>query len=87
MGFSDYFIQSVTSDPPANVNEEQGKVIEDDGCDSNNDDTTQKSDQEILENIDDIYFNPNSNPQMYELEVSYWKAGNLVIQKLLMVVF
>lgn len=76
MGFSDYFIQTVTAAEPNKVdstkktsssttNNNTDKLNETDGSKEQ----AQKSDQEILESIEEIYYQPESNAQMYELEV------------------
>lgn len=66
MGFSEYFIQSVTAEPT-----DANKSSQVDSAESATTGNAQKSDQEILESIEDIYFNAQSDPQMYELRVSW----------------
>lgn len=63
MGFSDYFIQTIISEPGKKPNPDASAAAEDAA-------SNQKSDQEILESIEDIYYQPETNAQMYELEVS-----------------
>lgn len=67
MGFSDYFIQTVTAADPdkAESLKESNKKKE---ATHNNEDA-QKSDLDILESIEDIYYLQGSNAQMYELQV------------------
>lgn len=68
MGFSDYFIQTVTAAEPHKMESSKkstDKTTETDGCEER----AQKSDQEILESIEGIYFQPESNAQMFELQV------------------
>ncbi|BFG04869.1 syndetin [Drosophila madeirensis] len=62
MGFSDYFIQTVTAD--ASPNDEVDATDEAAAGTSN----AQRSDQEILESIEECYYSPDSNPQLYELK-------------------
>ncbi|XP_017148549.1 syndetin [Drosophila miranda] len=62
MGFSDYFIQTVTTD--ASPNDEVDATDEASAGASN----AQRSDQEILESIEECYYSPDSNPQLYELK-------------------
>ncbi|XP_034478731.1 syndetin isoform X2 [Drosophila innubila] len=72
MGFSDYFIQTVTTDAlpsttttaaasPGASSAEADDVT--DGAAS-----AQKSDQEILESIEDCYYDADSNLELYELK-------------------
>ncbi|XP_055843891.1 syndetin [Episyrphus balteatus] len=61
MGFSDYFIQNVTTEPEVKAKVQQTPTTDDD-------ENQQKSDQEILEGTESIYFDPESNPSLYELE-------------------
>uniref|UniRef100_A0A1I8MG52 Uncharacterized protein n=1 Tax=Musca domestica TaxID=7370 RepID=A0A1I8MG52_MUSDO len=76
MGFSDYFIQNVTENKSADATSSRKKASGEDGggggiadeCDSSEASSSQKSDQEILESITDIYFQPDSNADMYELQ-------------------
>lgn len=68
MGFSDYFIQTVTAAEPHKMEcskKSTDKTSETDGSEER----AQKSDQEILESIEGIYFEPASNAQMFELQV------------------
>lgn len=74
MGFSDYFIQTVTEEKSST--EERSSTTKHnctegtDECDqSGRIGSLQKSDQEVLESITDIYFQPDSNAEMYELQV------------------
>ncbi|KAH8233815.1 hypothetical protein KR026_012664 [Drosophila bipectinata] len=66
MGFSDYFIQTVTADtsPSQEPDTTDGETAAAGDTQSN----AQKSDQEILEGIDQCYYSPDSNPQLYELK-------------------
>lgn len=66
MGFSDYFIQTVTTDASAS----QETDATDAAATSSSESNAQKSDQEILESIEQCYYNPDSNPQLYELKVN-----------------
>ncbi|XP_058982646.1 syndetin-like [Musca domestica] len=75
MGFSDYFIQNVTENKSDATSSRKKASGEDGGgggiadeCDSSEASSSQKSDQEILESITDIYFQPDSNADMYELQ-------------------
>lgn len=74
MGFSDYFIQTVTAAEPNKVDSTK-KTSSSTNTTDKQDETdgskeqAQKSDQEILESIEEIYYQPESNAQMYELEV------------------
>lgn len=66
MGFSDYFIQTVTTDSLPSTVLSTGTTTgtaEDTGV------STQKSDQEILESIEDCYYNADINADLYELKV------------------
>lgn len=68
MGFSDYFIQTVTASEPHRIDslkKSTDQTTETDGTEE----AAQKSDQEILESIKAIYFQPESNAQMFELQV------------------
>lgn len=86
MGFSDYFIQSVTTEPTeVSANklkaESNGPSLSPSGkSDASNSDNlntnahAQKSDQEILESIEEIYFQPEREEGrnvhgQYELQV------------------
>lgn len=73
MGFSDYFIQTVTEEKSSTEHSSTTKhncTEGTDECDqSGRIGSLQKSDQEILESITDIYFQPDSNAEMYELQV------------------
>ncbi|XP_016976178.1 syndetin [Drosophila rhopaloa] len=64
MGFSDYFIQTVTtnSSPSHEVDATDAAAI------ASGESNAQKSDQEILEGIEQCYYSPDSNPQLYELK-------------------
>lgn len=85
MGFSDYFIQNVTENKSDATSSRKKASGEDGGggiadeCDSSEASSSQKSDQEILESITDIYFQPDSNADMYELQVGVettkWLSG------------
>lgn len=65
MGFSDYFIQTVTTDslPSTVLSTVTATATADTG------ESTQKSDQEILESIEDCYYNADINADLYELKV------------------
>lgn len=66
MGFSDYFIQTVTAaESLKSDNLEKTQSSENDAEIIN----AQKSDQEILESIEHIYFQVESDTDMYELKV------------------
>lgn len=75
MGFSDYFIQTVTAAEPNKVDSTKKTSSSSTNTTDKQDETdgskeqAQKSDQEILESIEEIYYQPESNAQMYELEV------------------
>ncbi|XP_075155317.1 vacuolar protein sorting 50 [Haematobia irritans] len=65
MGFSDHFIQTVSTDS----NHKSNTGIKGDGVDeSDQAESSQKSDQEILESITPEYFQTDSNPEMMELQ-------------------
>ncbi|KAH8401503.1 hypothetical protein KR009_005924 [Drosophila setifemur] len=64
MGFSDYFIQTVTAETSPSQEADEADSSSP-GADQSN---AQKSDQEILESIEQCYYNPDSNPQLYELK-------------------
>ncbi|XP_030378131.1 syndetin isoform X2 [Scaptodrosophila lebanonensis] len=77
MGFSDYFIQTVTADtlsatavaatataPSTVINDSDDPTAGDPGSAH-----AQKSDQEILESIEPCYYMSDRNPQLYELKV------------------
>lgn len=68
MGFSDYFIQTVTSD--TSPSQEPDTTDGDNTAPGESQSNAQKSDQEILEGIDECYYSPDSNPQLYELKVN-----------------
>jgi len=89
MGFSDYFIQTVTTDAlPSTTTTTattttaaasagaSGAEADDvtDGAAS-----AQKSDQEILESIEDCYYDADSNLELYELKVSIAEGRNMKI--------
>jgi len=66
MGFSDYFIQTVTTDAsPGQETDTTGAAAT-----AASETNAQKSDQEILEGIEQCYYSPDSNPQLYELKVN-----------------
>lgn len=69
MGFSDYFIQTVSGAEPNKIESSKKSTDKPDETDGAELDA-QKSDQEILESIEGIYFQSESNAQMYELQVS-----------------
>lgn len=71
MGFSDYFIQTVTapSEPQKTSTSTTNTTGNTDASDGKSGGSAQRSDQEILESIEDIYYQPESNAQMYELQV------------------
>ncbi|XP_017049931.1 syndetin [Drosophila ficusphila] len=64
MGFSDYFIQTVTTDTSPRHEADATDAASNSAGESN----AQKSDQEILEGIEQCYYSPDSNPQLYELK-------------------
>lgn len=65
MGFSDYFVNSVTTNHP---NSEAPKGI----STYNRDDLMRRlPDQEILDGIESIYFQENENIEDFELRVSF----------------
>ncbi|KAH8253234.1 hypothetical protein KR032_004363 [Drosophila birchii] len=63
MGFSDYFIQTVTTDTSPSHEADAT-----DAATAAGQANAQKSDQEILEGIEQCYYSPDSNPQLYELK-------------------
>ncbi|XP_017839897.1 syndetin [Drosophila busckii] len=66
MGYSDYFIQTVTTDAlPTTTNASATDSAEVNETDA---DSAQKSDQEILESIEERYYNVDCNPGLYELQ-------------------
>ncbi|KAI8118797.1 hypothetical protein FF38_10946 [Lucilia cuprina] len=67
MGFSDYFIQTVTAAEPNKIESSKKSPDKTDETDGSAE-GAQQSDQEILESIEGIYFQPESNAQMYELQ-------------------
>lgn len=79
MGFSDYFIQTVTTDAlPSTTSAAAAAVAAAESADADAKDAAaaaQKSDQEILESIEKCYYSADSNPELYEL-----KVGNGTIQ-------
>ncbi|XP_016930475.2 syndetin [Drosophila suzukii] len=64
MGFSDYFIQTVTTDASPGQETDTTDAAATAASETN----AQKSDQEILEGIEQCYYSPDSNPQLYELK-------------------
>jgi len=72
MGYSDYFIQTVTTEavPSTSGAASAGAnpCVDDDVTDAAK--SAQKSDQEILESIEDCYYEADSNLELYELKVS-----------------
>lgn len=71
MGFSDYFIQTVTTDSLSPTVLSAGTRTAT-AADMDSTDTAvsaQKSDQEILESIEDCYYNADINADLYELKV------------------
>ncbi|KAH8297497.1 hypothetical protein KR044_013452 [Drosophila immigrans] len=67
MGFSDYFIQTVTTDALPTTTAPTTAT----GASAGADEATtsaQKSDQEILESIETCYYEADSNPGLYELK-------------------
>lgn len=75
MGFSDYFIQTVTTDAPPSTTAAAGaqRAEADDVTDGAA--SAQKSDQEILESIEACYYDTDSNLELYELKVSHKGRG------------
>ncbi|KAH8277774.1 hypothetical protein KR018_006543 [Drosophila ironensis] len=68
MGFSDYFIQTVTADTPPHSQLATDAEAEAETDAGSGQTSAQKSDQEILEGIEECYYCPDSNPQLYELK-------------------
>ncbi|XP_060658708.1 syndetin [Drosophila nasuta] len=66
MGFSDYFIQTVTTDalPSTTAPSATGASAEEDDATI----SAQKSDQEVLESIETCYYDADHNPELYELK-------------------
>lgn len=62
MGFSDYFIQNVSSTPDATPKDRKPKSLQ-------STEDNKMSDQEILEGIERIYFEENADLATYELKV------------------
>lgn len=69
MGFSDYFIQTVTTDSPTVISAGARTATTADMDSTDSPVSAQKSDQEILESIEDCYYNPDINADLYELKV------------------
>lgn len=69
MGFSDYFIQTVTTDSPTVISAGARTATTADMDSTDSAVSAQKSDQEILESIEDCYYNPDINADLYELKV------------------
>ncbi|EDW00668.1 syndetin [Drosophila grimshawi] len=72
MGFSDYFIQTVTTDAlPSSTTTTTSTTTAASTSDADATDSAasaQKSDQEILESIEKCYYSADSNPELYELK-------------------
>lgn len=77
MGFSDYFIQTVTTDSPTVISAGARTATTADMDSTDSAVSAQKSDQEILESIEDCYYNPDINADLYEL-----KVGQIIHMKL-----
>jgi len=71
MGYSDYFIQTVTTEavPSTTGAASAGANAAVDADVTDAATSAQKSDQEILESIEDCYYDADSNPELYELKV------------------
>ncbi|EDW09701.1 syndetin [Drosophila mojavensis] len=67
MGFSDYFIQTVTTDALSTTTKTTGAAASE-NSEEEVTDGVQKSDQEILESIEECYYSADSNPELYELK-------------------
>lgn len=77
MGFSDYFIQTVTTDNLATITKTAATATAAaENTETDAADGVQKSDQEILESIEECYYSADSNPELYELKVGIDIATN-----------
>lgn len=87
MGFSDYFVNSVTTNPNSSSSSEAPSSTTTKGVSTYSRDDLMRRlpDQEILDGIESIYYEENANVENFELRVSF-KAFKPLKQRCVLIV-